>query len=61
MFRTEGRYPETLQSAWAATATEWFPSQPWRLRPGPSIVSVLKRSPDFTSATCEPWLPVESA
>jgi AraC family transcriptional regulator len=61
VFRTEGRYPETLQSAWAATATEWFPSPPWRLRPGPSIVSVLERSPDFASATCELWLPVESA
>ena len=32
-------YPAALQSAWAATATEWFPSNPWRLRPGPSIVA----------------------
>lgn len=61
VFRTEGEYPSTLQAAWAATATEWFPSNPWRLRPGPSIVAVLDRSEDFTTATCELWLPVERA
>ncbi|GAA3990353.1 AraC family transcriptional regulator [Allokutzneria multivorans] len=59
VFRTSGAYPQTLQSTWAATATEWFPSNPWRLRPGPSIVTVLDRSADFSSATCELWLPVE--
>lgn len=61
VFRTEGEYPATLQSAWAATATDWFPSNPWRLRPGPSIVSVLERTDDFSTATCELWLPVEHA
>jgi AraC family transcriptional regulator len=59
VFRTEGDYPAALQSAWAATATEWFPSNPWRLRPGSSIVSVLDRSDDFSTATCELWLPIE--
>lgn len=61
VFRTEGEYPATLQSAWAATATDWFPSNPWRLRPGPSIVSMLNRADDFSTATCELWLPVERA
>lgn len=61
VFRTEGAYPAALQATWAATASEWFPSNPWRLRPGPSIVSILDRSPDFTTATCELWLPVERA
>ncbi len=61
VFRATGPFPTALQSAWAATATEWFPSNPWRLRPGPSIVSVLDRSDDFTSAKCELWLPVERA
>ena len=61
VFRIEGDYPAALQSAWAATATEWFPSNPWRLRPGPSIVSLLDRADDFTTATCELWLPVERA
>jgi AraC family transcriptional regulator len=61
VFRVEGAYPDALQSAWAATATDWFPSNPWRLRPGPSIVAVLDRAPDFSTATCELWLPVERA
>ncbi|MEV0563532.1 AraC family transcriptional regulator [Dactylosporangium sp. NPDC050588] len=61
VFRTSGPFPQTLQSTWAATATEWFPSNPWRLRPGPSIVSILDRAADFATATCELWLPVEPA
>ncbi|GGN23115.1 AraC family transcriptional regulator [Actinoplanes campanulatus] len=61
VFRTSGPYPAALQTAWAATATEWFPSNPWRLRPGPSIVAVLERAPDFSTATCELWMPVEPA
>lgn len=61
VFRAEGAYPATLQATWAATATEWFPSHPWRLLPGPSIVSVLERSADFSAATCELWLPIEPA
>jgi AraC family transcriptional regulator len=61
VFRTEGAYPQTLQTTWASTATDWFPSNPWRLRPGPSIVAVLERTEDFSTATCELWLPIESA
>ncbi|WFE23212.1 AraC family transcriptional regulator [Solwaraspora sp. WMMD937] len=59
VFRVTGSYPQALQSAWAATAAEWFPSNPWRLRPGPSVVAVLDRAADFSTATCELWLPVE--
>lgn len=61
VFRAEGEYPGALQAAWAATATDWFPSNPWRLRPGPSVVAVLDRADDFSTATCELWLPVERA
>ncbi|MCS5717768.1 AraC family transcriptional regulator [Herbiconiux sp. CPCC 205763] len=61
VFRTEGAHPAALQAVWAATATDWFPSNPWRLRPGPSIVAVLDRADDFSTATCELWLPVERA
>ncbi|BDV32378.1 AraC family transcriptional regulator [Microbacterium terricola] len=61
VFRIDGPYPAALQSTWAATATDWFPSNPWRLRPGPSIVAVLDRAADFSTATCELWLPVERA
>ncbi len=59
VFRTSGPHPQALQSTWAATATEWFPSNPWRLRPGPSIVAILEHAPDFRTATCELWMPVE--
>ncbi|UKA55522.1 AraC family transcriptional regulator [Arthrobacter sp. FW305-BF8] len=61
VFKAEGEYPAVLQSTWAATATDWFPSSPWRLRPGPSIVAVLDRAADFSTASCELWLPVERA
>ena len=59
VFRASGDHPAALQNTWAATATEWFPSNPWRLRPGPSIVSILDRDAGFTTATTELWLPVE--
>lgn len=61
VFRTSGPYPSTLQDAYAASATEWFPSNPWRLRPGPSIVAVLDRAEDFRTATTELWMPIERA
>ena len=61
VFRSTGPYPAALQSTWAATATDWFPSNPWRLRPGPSIVAVVDRAEDFSTATTELWLPVERA
>lgn len=61
VFRAAGAYPQVLQQTWAATATDWFPSNPWRLRPGPEIVAVLERAEDFSTATCELWLPVERA
>jgi len=61
VFRTEGPHPAALQSVWAATATSWFPSQPWRLRPGPEIVAMLAFDADGGTATCELWLPVEPA
>ena len=61
VFHTEGPHPETLQQAWAATATSWFPSQPWRLRPGPEIVAMLAYDGEAGTATCELWLPIEHA
>ena len=60
VFRASGPYPATLQDLWAATATEWFPSNPWRLRPGPEVVAVLDRADDLSTATVELWLPVEA-
>ncbi|QNE13813.1 GyrI-like domain-containing protein [Pseudarthrobacter sp. NBSH8] len=60
VFRTTGPYPAALQSTWAATASDWFPSNPWR-GPGPSVVAILDRAADFSTATSELWLPVERA
>ena len=59
VFHSSGPFPETLQQTWAATATDWFPSNPWRLRPGPSIVRYLELTE--AHATCEIWLPIEPA
>jgi AraC family transcriptional regulator len=59
--RTTGPHPQTLQKAWATAASGWFPFSPWRLRPGPEIVAVLEPISDFSTATCEHWLPVEPA
>lgn len=61
VFRTEGPHPAALQDTWAATATSWFPSQPWRLRPGPEIVAVQAFDAAAGTATCDLWLPVEPA
>ena len=61
VFSTSGAYSVNLQSMWAATATEWFPANPWRLRPGPSMVAILERAADFSTASCELWLPIERA
>jgi AraC family transcriptional regulator len=61
VFRSSGPYPETLQETYAASAAEWFPSNPWRLRPGPSIVAVIDRADDFRTATTELWIPIEPA
>jgi len=60
-FHTSGPHPAALQETYAASAAEWFPSNPWRLRPGPSIVVILDRSEDFSTATCELWFPIERA
>lgn len=59
VFHSSGPFPDALQQTWAATATEWFPSNPWRLRPGPSILRYLELTD--TRATCEIWMPVEPA
>jgi AraC family transcriptional regulator len=59
VFASRGPFPDALQQLWAATATEWFPSNPWRLRPGPTILRYLELTE--THAHCELWMPVERA
>jgi AraC family transcriptional regulator len=60
VFTVRGPYPQALQDTWARTASEWFPSNRWRSRPGPEVVAVLERADDLSTATCELWLPVEA-
>ncbi|GGE74338.1 AraC family transcriptional regulator [Nesterenkonia cremea] len=57
VFASEGPHPQVLQKLWAATATDWFPSNPWRLRPGPTLLRHLSFTGD--EASCELWMPVE--
>ena len=57
VFVSRGPFPGALQHLWAATATDWFPSNPWRLRPGPSILRYLELTETY--AECELWLPIE--
>jgi AraC family transcriptional regulator len=38
--------------------TEWFPSNPYRSRPGPEILG-MRMSADGDEADAELWLPVE--
>lgn len=54
-FRTTASY----QSAWMTIVSQWFPSNPWRLRPGPSILS--DRDVERSTTTAELWIPVERA
>ncbi|MCZ7440752.1 GyrI-like domain-containing protein [Micromonospora sp. WMMC241] len=61
VIRAVGPYPQTLQRTWATAAAEWFPFNPWCLRPGPEIVAVPEPMAGVGTATCEVWLPVEPA
>lgn len=61
VFTADGPHPETLQRVWGETASEWFPSNPWRSRPGPEIVATREMAADLSTAVCELWLPVERA
>lgn len=58
VFATEGPYPEAMQNMWRDAYGEWFPSNPWRTRPGPEILQTNLR--DGGRAEAELWLPVEA-
>ncbi|MEU4129671.1 AraC family transcriptional regulator [Streptomyces wuyuanensis] len=58
VFEHAGRFPETLQHLWRDVFTQWFPSNPYRSRPGPEILRT-RLSPDATEAEAELWIPVE--
>ncbi|MFJ6949517.1 GyrI-like domain-containing protein [Streptomyces wuyuanensis] len=58
VFEHAGRFPETLQYLWRDVFTQWFPSNPYRSRPGPEILRT-RLSPDAAEAEAELWIPVE--
>ncbi|MFF1380593.1 GyrI-like domain-containing protein [Streptomyces sp. NPDC058308] len=58
VFATSGPVPETIQYLWRDVFTEWFPSNPYRGRPGPEILRT-RPSADGAEADAELWLPVE--
>ena len=60
VFRTEGPHPAALQEAWAATATTWFPSQPWRLRPDQRSWQCSPSTRQQGPRPASLWLPVEA-
>ncbi|MGW1463118.1 AraC family transcriptional regulator [Streptomyces sp. NPDC002308] len=59
VFTASGPVPQAIQELWRDVYTEWFPSNPYRSRPGPEILRT-RMSPDHTEAEAELWLPVES-
>ncbi|MET9650920.1 AraC family transcriptional regulator [Streptomyces sp. NPDC006460] len=60
VFENAGPFPQALQYLWRDVFTQWFPSNPYRSRPGPEILRV-SLSEDATEATAELWIPVERA
>ncbi|PNG22942.1 AraC family transcriptional regulator [Streptomyces cahuitamycinicus] len=58
VFTTSGPAPQAIQELWRDVYTEWFPSNPYRTRPGPEILRT-RLSDDGTEADAELWLPVE--
>ncbi|MBO4207981.1 AraC family transcriptional regulator [Micromonospora echinofusca] len=58
VFESSGPFPQTLQYLWRDVFTLWFPSNPYRSRPGPEI-SRTRLSDDGSQADAELWIPVE--
>lgn len=58
VFGNSGPFPRALQYLWRDVFTQWFPSNPYRSRPGPEILRV-RLSQDGEQADAELWIPVE--
>ncbi|MET9611419.1 AraC family transcriptional regulator [Kitasatospora indigofera] len=58
VFENTGPFPQALQYLWRDVYTQWFPSNPYRSRPGPEILGV-RPSPDGSQADAQLWIPVE--
>ncbi|WP_175409715.1 AraC family transcriptional regulator [Streptomyces sp. TRM64462] len=60
VFESEGPFPAAVQHLWRDVFTQWFPSNPYRSRPGPEMLRA-RVSPDGARADAELWIPVEAA
>ncbi len=60
VFTASGPFPQAVQHLWRDVFTQWFPSNPYRSRPGPQI-SRSRIASDGASADAELWIPVERA
>ncbi|MFE9773292.1 GyrI-like domain-containing protein [Streptomyces sp. NPDC005931] len=60
VFENSGTFPQALQHLWRDVFTQWFPSNPYRSRPGPEILRT-RLSQDGSHADAEIWVPVERA
>lgn len=60
VFTASGPFPQAVQHLWRDVFTLWFPSNPYRSRPGPEI-SRTRVAPDGATAESELWIPVEQA
>lgn len=52
-----GPYPEAMQYLWRDAYGQWFPSNPWRTRPGPELLQTTLH--DDGTGEAELWLPIE--
>ncbi|MGK5731081.1 AraC family transcriptional regulator [Streptomyces sp. URMC 124] len=58
VFESSGPFPQALQHLWRDVFTQWFPSNPYRARPGPEILRT-RLTQDASRADAELWIPVE--
>ncbi|WFE33934.1 AraC family transcriptional regulator [Micromonospora sp. WMMD975] len=57
VFRSSGAFPQALQYLWRDVFTQWFPSNPYEIRPGPEI-SQVRIAEGGGTADAELWIPV---
>jgi AraC family transcriptional regulator len=58
VFSVTGPFPAVVQELWRDVFTQWFPSNPWRSRPGPEMLR-NELSDDGATTRAELWIPVE--
>ncbi|WP_432010662.1 AraC family transcriptional regulator [Streptomyces cucumeris] len=58
VFEVSGEFPQVIQYLWRDVFTQWFPSTPYRSRPGPEILRT-RPAEDGSRGDAELWIPVE--